>query len=130
VNLQISRVDPAEAAPFIQARIARRIEAGGFLAVENLIAGCQCFRVDGEAGLVGYYALSVIERPAGAEVVIVAGAGSLRAGDLTATLIPYIERQAVGARLLTVQTRRRGLLAKLHAAGWSFGGVIMHKAIA
>ncbi len=132
MKLVISRVEATEAAPFLASRLSTRTDtSGGLQSVAEKIDGCQCFRVNDEAGaLVGYYALSVILRASGAEVVIAAAAGTLAVGDLTATLLPFVEGQALGAKLMTVHTRRKGLLAKLRAAGWDFGGYIMHKGLA
>lgn len=92
-------------------------------------AGAVLFRVsDAAGGEVGYYLLRVDELVAGAEGVLVAAVGSADE-DLTAGLLPVIEKQFVGCRSIRIHTRRPGLARKLSRAGWDGAEIVMRKAL-
>jgi len=104
---------------------------GGLVTVNDLIQNAECFDVRNVLGeVVARYALRVNHHGGGDEVVILAAVGALKGADLVMSILPYIEKQAAGAKSLTVHTKRRGLLHKLAALGFECDGFILRKALA
>lgn len=86
------------------------------------------FQVRALAGTLAYYVLRVDQVAGGDEGVLVVAAG--RAGfDLTATLLPAIERQFIGCKAIRVHTSRRGVAKKLAAQGYADGEIVLRKAL-
>lgn len=79
-------------------------------------AGAVLFRVHRDGKTAAYYLLRVDGR----EGVLVAAAGRDEI-DLTAAVLPHIERQFIGCEGLRIHTGRPGLVRKLAALG--YGGV-------
>lgn len=128
-TLTISRVSPEVAALAMSARLWSRDTdtTGGLETVDHVVTGCECFEVQLAGVPVLHYALQVQQRPNGVEVVIAAAAGDAPGVNLVESVMPAIEKQASGADMLTVHTRRKGLVAKLAAQGFELAGFIMRK---
>lgn len=77
--------------------------------------------------LVGYYVLRVDETADGCEGVLVAAAGDGAGVDLTEAILPVIEKQFIGCRIIRIHTARPGLAKKLHAAGYNMGEMVLRK---
>lgn len=130
--MTVRRCDEAEALPRLSRifRDKKTDTTGGLCGAADQLRGAQCFAVlDGEGREVGNYAVTVNAYAHGDEVVVIAAAGAIPGADLVASLVPYIEQQAAGAKALTVHTRRRGLLVKLGALGFRCEGYILRKAL-
>lgn len=101
--------------------------SGGLVSVAEVIQGATMFEalIDGRRVLV--YGLKVIEHELGREGVIVAAAGRAGSRDLTAEVLPIIERQFIDCASVLVHTRRAGLAAKLERQGYTNQGAILRK---
>lgn len=112
------------------AMLAQAITCGSVESLRvQLEAGATLFRVESDGGeTLAYYLLRVDRMPDGDEGVLVAAAG--RADfDLTATLLPHIERQFVGCATIRVHTSRRGVARKLAWQGYRDGEIVLRKAL-
>ncbi len=131
--LSMSPLSSDLAAPLLAPALGEgRDTTGGLMTIKELLAGAQCFEVIDETGRsVGSYAVEVFTHDGGNEAVVVAAVGAMPGVDLTASVLPGVEQQARGAgcAAVTIHTRRRGLLAKLKAAGYRCDGFIMRKTI-
>lgn len=95
------------------------------LGLEEILKGCQFFKLDNLPGVEMAYAL----KEAGSELWIQAGGGSASI-DLTALGLAAIERQAVGGfRSVGFQTRRKGLVKKAMRLGYVVDGFILRKVL-
>lgn len=65
----------------------------------------------------------------GSEGVIVAAAGGVRGVDLTAAVLPHIERMFIGCRAVRIHTARPGLARKLAAAGYRPAEIVLTKGL-
>lgn len=104
---------------------------GGTATLEELCAGAQAFTAHDEAGRpVLAYVLAVRDHAAARVCWVQAAAGAAEGIDLTAAALPTIERQArtMGAGQVAITTRRRGLIKKLRAQGYTVTGVTLRKA--
>jgi len=114
----------AEARPFLLEAMLHDTTAGA-CSLEELCAGAECFLVEHDSRPVGAYALRVY----GKVVWLMAAGGNMRGVDLTAAIVPAIERQAAGAGQVAVTTRRRGLVKKLVRQGYQITGITLRKKI-
>ena len=108
---------------------AERYEVTGAARVADLIAGCAVFDVVADGQTVGAFAVRVDTYSTGRELSVTAAGG---VGDLgqTEAMAAWCEQQArdvIGARALSCQTRRRGLVRKLEGLGYRVSGYIMTK---
>ncbi|WP_417284672.1 hypothetical protein [Comamonas sp.] len=120
----------SEALPLLQRAGAKRCDtSAGLLSVEEVARGGACFVVEQGGVPVMAYALGLTTHDAGGVLWVTAAGGNLPGGDLTASILPLIEQQgrAVGARQVAMQTRRRGLVAKLERQGYHVAGYILRK---
>lgn len=120
----------AEALPLLQRAGAERCDtSAGLLSVEEVARGGACFVVEQGGVPVMAYALGLTVHDAGGVLWVRAAGGNLPGADLTATILPLIENQgrAAGARQVAMQTRRRGLVAKLERQGYHVAGYILRK---
>lgn len=100
----------------------------GLSSVDELLANAELFEVvDGAGRVVLRYALRVDRRANGAEGFIVGAVGALRGGDLTASLLPVVERQFSGVRSIATATRRLGLVRKLQKRGYTIEAYLLRK---
>lgn len=123
------QLDDAARAAYRRAFDARRDTTGGLGSLESCLSSASLFDVVVGGVIVGRYALKPIQRTNGVEVFIVAAAGSLAGVDMVATVAPYVETQCPDADCLTVNTRRRGLVKKLAAQGWTLDSYVLRKKI-
>lgn len=100
---------------------------GGLGSMEAALKDALLFDVVVAGKTVARYALKTAERPGGIEVFVVAAVGGQPGADLVASITPFIEHQAAGADRLTVNTRRRGLVKKLLAQGWTLDSYVLRK---
>ncbi|OWQ83841.1 hypothetical protein CDN99_25585 [Roseateles aquatilis] len=123
-------VDRARSLALIERAAA--FEVTGGVTVNDLVNGCALFDVvDGEGRAVAAFALRVDQFEAGRQLSVTAAGGE---GDNGATeaMAAWCERQAgehIGARVLTCQTRRRGLVRRLERQGYRVTGYVLSKEI-
>lgn len=65
----------------------------------------------------------------GSEGVIVAAAGGVRGVDLTAELLPHVERLFSNCRAVRIHTARPGMARKLGRAGYRLAEIVLTKEI-
>jgi hypothetical protein len=130
-RLKLLPVDESTVSPQLAGVLNPKLDtSGGLVSVRELLADAQCFSVvDDDGEQVASYALRVCQHDAGNEAVIVAAVGGAPGVCLVSSVMPGIEAQAKNAGCIQVSmyTRRRGLLAKLRAQGFEFGGYVMRK---
>jgi len=119
----------AEARQAYALAFAKADTSGGLSSLDACLADASLFDVVVGGVIVGRYALKAMQRASGTEVFIVAAAGSAPGVNLVDSIAPYVETQCPGADCLTVNTRRRGLVKKLAAQGWSLDSYVMRKKI-
>lgn len=122
MQANIRKADFAEARPFLVDAM-RYDTTDGSCSIEDLCAGSECFLVESDCGPVGAYALKIC----GPVVWLMAAGGKVRGIDLTAAIVPAIERQAAGADQVAITTKRRGLVKKLLRQGYLITGVTLRK---
>lgn len=103
--------------------------SGGLGDMERDLADALLFDVVVGGVTVARYALKQVDRPHGSEVFILAAAGGMPGVDLVVSITPHIEAQCAGVDRLTINTRRRGLVAKLKRQGWTLDSYVMRKKI-
>lgn len=122
-------LDDAARSAYAKAFDAKRDTSGGLGDMEQCLKNAMLFDVIQGAEVVARYALQQVERAQGVEVFIVAAAGGVPGVDLVQVITPYIEQQCATADRLTINTRRRGLVKKLTAQGWTLDSYVMRKKI-
>lgn len=96
---------------------------------EQVAAGACLFQVERAGDLVGFYVLRIDQSASGAEGVLVAAAARDET-DLTASLLPHIERQFIGCKTIRIHTARPGLARKLATrGGYGAAEIIMRKSL-
>ncbi len=121
-------LDGAARAAYSAAYGARCETSGGLGSMDAGLDGAALFEVVIGGAVVGRYALRLVDRPNGRELVIVAAAGGAPGFDLVASILPHVvDKQSQGADRITVRTRRRGLVKKLLARGWSVDAYVLGK---
>ena len=97
---------------------------------EQLANGAQLFEVQDEEGRTWAAFVLRVDRLACRNVgVVVAAGGSLPGVDLTATIMPCIERMFYGVHAITVHTARPGLQRKLAPQGYKVSEIILEKEV-
>lgn len=92
--------------------------------------GAQLFEVLDEAGdCVAAFVLRVDHLECRSVGVVVAAGGGLAGADLTATLMPHIERMFYGCDAIAIHTERPGLLRKLARQGYRTAEIILEKEV-
>lgn len=119
------RAEVAEAFDTPRAR-AKTDTSGGMVDGVDVLDGAMFFRVFDDGVPVAFYVLRASRGRAGvaARVVLAHGRADF---DLVANVLPMIERQCAGCRVLRVETRRPGLVRKLERAGYQQSSVILTK---
>lgn len=79
--------------------------------------------------MVGAFILRLDSTVDGVDGVIVAAGGNLPGADLTALLLPYIERMFIGVRRVRIHTMRPGMARKLEGAGYKLAELVFVKDI-
>jgi hypothetical protein len=125
------QLDEAARAAYAKAFDARRDTTSGLANMDSCLGRGQLFDVKVDGKIVARYALQFVDCDNGGEVWVTAAAGNLPGVDLVANLAPYIASQAAqaGAKALTINTRRRGLVKKLERDGWTLDAYVMRKKI-
>lgn len=120
-GLNLRTIAPDEAARRLAG--CERLDPRGIATAADLVAMCQagqCFALDGAADAV--YVLRVVNGMVWVDAA--RGSGPV---DLTAAIDQLVSTQAAGLRGIALQTRRRGLVAKLQRRGYHVAGWIMKK---
>jgi hypothetical protein len=93
--------------------------------------GAQLFEVVSEAGEVLCAFVLRVDRLACRTVGVIVAAGGGAAGvDLTAVIVPHIERHMfVGVDAIAVHTERAGLIKKLSRQGYKVAEIILEKEV-
>jgi len=104
---------------------------GDVLGVADVIGGGQCWLLqDGEQDL-AVFVTQEIERENGRELIVRAALQLQGGGSLTENILPEIER-VLGhdCAVMTIHTKRAGLVRKLQKSGYQEAAKIMQKRIA
>lgn len=122
-------LDEAARAAYAAAYSARCDTAGGLGSMDAGMRDAQLFEVVVSGVVVARYALRLEQHANGVELVVVAAAGGASGVDLTASILPTIEKQGrqAGAHRVTLRTRRPGLVRKLKKQGWVLDAYCMGK---
>ncbi|KQQ97421.1 hypothetical protein [Massilia sp. Leaf139] len=122
----------AEWSPVTEAYIEKAVISGGLDDIKRQTErGAQLFQVEDDAGAVvcafvlrvDYYACRTVG-------VVVAAGGACDGVDLTAVLMPHIEKHMfVGVDAIAVHTERRGLVRKLEPQGYRVAEIILEKEV-
>jgi hypothetical protein len=118
--------------PLTEAYIAQAVISGGLDDIKRQTAnGAQLFAVEAENGAVVAAFVLRVDRYACRTVgVVVAAGGALPGIDLTASIMPHIERHMfVGVDAIAVHTERRGLVRKLEGQGYKVSEIILEKEV-
>jgi len=110
--------------------LAGSFEVTGGGTVADLAQGCALFDViDAQGRAVASFALRVDDFERDRHLTVTAAGGDSASGA-TEAIAQWCEREArehVGARVLTCQTRRRGLVRRLERQGYRVTGYVMSK---
>ncbi|MFN3812158.1 MAG: hypothetical protein ACK4S6_16255 [Roseateles asaccharophilus] len=125
------RVEPTQdrARALALLELAAAHDVSGPSSAAELAEGAALFDLVRDGQAVGAFALRVDRYPSGT-VMTVTAAASQAGQDATACMDAWLVDQArrhVGARAITCQTRRPGLVRKLQRAGWRVAGFVMQK---
>lgn len=107
----------------------KRDTTGGLGSMDTAFEGAELFDLVIDGKTVGRYALKAVTRAKGTEVFVIAATGRVKGVDLLASVFPAIEQQCQGADRVTVNTRRRGMVKKLLAMGWTLDSFVLRKKI-
>lgn len=93
--------------------------------------GAQLFEVeDGAGGVLAAFVLRVDRLACRTVGVIVAAGGAAPGVDLTASIVPHIEKNMfVGVDAVSVHTERAGLVKKLSRQGYRVAEIILEKEV-
>ena len=104
---------------------------GAMLGVDDLIGGGQCWLLQDGAQDLAVFVTQKIERENGRELIVRAALQLQGGGSLTEDILPEIER-VIGhdCAVMTIYTKRAGLVRKLQKSGYQEAAKIMQKRIA
>lgn len=104
---------------------------GSVLGVGDLIGGGQCWLLQDGAQDLAVFVTQKIERENGRELIVRAALQLQGGGSLTEDILPEIER-VIGhdCAVMTIHTKRAGLVRKLQKTGYQEAAKIMQKRIA
>lgn len=91
--------------------------------------GAQLFEVMHDGAVVAAFVLRVDRLACRTVGVVVAAGGGLAGVDLTALIMPYIERMFYGCDAIAVHTERPGLARKLSRQGFRTAEIILEKEV-
>lgn len=131
-SLTVYQSTIADARHLLARAALRGDTTAGAASLEDVCAGGHVFEArDGAGRPVMAYVLSLQDHAAARVCWVRAAGGHLPGVDLTAAMLPAIERQARthGAGQVAITTRRGGLIKKLKAQGYKITGVTLRKAI-
>lgn len=128
-GLSIHAASFADARPLLARAVLRGDTTGGAAGLDELCTGGQVFGVHSAGRLVMAYVLTMRDHAAARVCWVQAAGGGAPGLDLTRELMPRIEKQAKeqGAGQVAITTRRRGLIKKLRAQGYTVTGVTLRK---
>lgn len=130
--LRVARVDWTDAA---QAALERAQKFDTTRGLDSVAAmrhrGALLLEISQHGKPAAWYVLEQNYYPHGSELVIAATAGRFKGrADVAETVCRFAELQAVGnADVVMFQTKRKGLIKKCAAIGWSVDGIIMRKSV-
>jgi hypothetical protein len=103
--------------------------SGGICGIGDWLAGSSAYMVVGDDGReLAVFAFQHVQRERGRALEVLAARQLAPGGNLTADVLPYIERLfGLGCDVVTIYTRRAGLVRKLEAAGYAPAATIMQK---
>lgn len=104
---------------------------GAVLGVDDLIGGGECWLLQDGAQDLAVFVTQKIERENGRELIVRAALQLQGGGNLTEDILPEIER-VIGrdCAVMTIHTKRAGLVRKLQKTGYQEAAKIMQKRIA
>lgn len=125
---QALTIEPAQDRAAALQRLERAAlrEVTGAASVADLARGCALFDVLQAGAVVGSFAARVDEYSTGREITVTAAAATGGEG-VTEALSAWCEQEArerIGARVVTCQTSRRGLVRRLQRAGYRVAYVL------
>lgn len=130
---QTLNVHPAELADVLTlldlAGSAKADTTLGAATMAELCRDALAFSVDADGERCGAYAIKIVNHDAERVAWVMAAGGAMRGVDLTGTVLPAIEYQAreLNAGQIAITTRRRGLIHKLTAMGYTVAGITLRK---
>lgn len=103
--------------------------SGGICGIGDWLAGGSAYVVvDDDGRELAVFAVQHVQRERGRALEVLAARQLAPGGDLTADVLPHIERLfGQGCDVVTIYTRRAGLVRKLEAAGYAPAATIMQK---
>lgn len=132
---QTLNVQPADLADVLDlldlAGSAKADTTLGAATMAELCRDTLAFSVDADGERLAAYAIKVVNHENERVAWVMAAGGGMRGVDLTATVLPAIEYQAqqLNAGQIAITTRRRGLIHKLSAMGYTVAGITLRKNI-
>ena len=104
---------------------------GDVLGVADVIGGGECWLLQDGAKDVAVFVTQKLERENGRELIVRGALQLQRGGSLTEDILPEIER-VLGhdCAVMTIHTKRAGLVRKLQKSGYQEAAKIMQKRIA
>ena len=104
---------------------------GGLATVQDIFSHSQIFKVTHLGNTVGAYAVNPMHYDRGLCLWVQGLVGEIDEIDLTRTMekVVIAQAQQIGARQVATLTKRRGLIRKLVACGWTVAGVKLVKKI-
>jgi hypothetical protein len=126
------RVRAATWTPQNEEMIARALATATLDDIRFQVAhGAQLFEVEDDEGLVVAAFVLRVDRLACRTVGVIVAAGGAAAGiDLTASIVPHIEKHMfVGCDAISVHTERAGLVKKLSRQGYRVAEIILEKEV-
>lgn len=131
-TLEINPCTVADVLPLLATLTGPKTDTtGGLATVQDVFSRSQIFKIDHNGNTVGAYAVEPLQFDRGICLWVQGLAGELDAIDLTRTMDKVVTAQAlqIGARQVATLTKRRGLIRKLTACGWTVAGVKLVKKI-
>ncbi len=102
--------------------------SGGLYGLGDIIGAGVVYLAADDGGPLVVFAVDQVQHQGGRELVIRAALQLAAAGDATERVLPEIERVfGVGCSVVTVYTKRAGLVRKMEQAGYSQAATIMRK---
>jgi len=125
LEIVLGEFDDAARAAF--ERVLRHDTSGGLASLDERLRGAVLFDVRDADATVLRFALRVDHHAHGSEGRIVIAAGELRGVDLTAQILPAIEKLFIDVRSVACLTARKGLAAKMVRQGYAIEGYLLRK---
>jgi hypothetical protein len=121
-------IGPGNWTPETEALIASALEDGELPEIKQQVRnGAALFAVKYGEEIVAAFVLRLDQFAGYTEGVVVAGAGELHGVDLTASILPEIEKRFVGCDSIRMHTRLPALARKLRRQGYAAGEIVLKK---